>query len=65
MLKIENTEVFGWDAAIRGMRNPKTLGKRATVSLFEILITDVLARVRAQSSSIVIAAMLALTTSNS
>ena len=23
MLKIENTEVFGWDAAIRGMRNPK------------------------------------------
>lgn len=23
MLKIENTEVFGWEAAIRGMRNPK------------------------------------------
>ena len=23
MLKIENTEVFGWGAAIRGMRNPK------------------------------------------
>lgn len=23
MLKIENIEVFGWDAAIRGMRNPK------------------------------------------
>ena len=22
MIKIENTEVFGWDAAIRGMRNP-------------------------------------------
>lgn len=22
MLKIENTEIFGWDAAIRGMRNP-------------------------------------------
>lgn len=22
MLKIENTEVMGWDAAIRGMRNP-------------------------------------------
>lgn len=22
MLKIENTEVYGWDAAIRGMRNP-------------------------------------------
>ena len=23
MLKVENTEVFGWEAAIRGMRNPK------------------------------------------
>lgn len=23
MLKIENTEVYGWEAAIRGMRNPK------------------------------------------
>lgn len=22
MIKIENTEIFGWDAAIRGMRNP-------------------------------------------
>ena len=24
MIKIENTEVFGWEAAIRGMRNPKS-----------------------------------------
>lgn len=23
MLKIENTEVMGWEHAIRGMRNPK------------------------------------------
>ena len=23
MLKLENTEVMGWKAAIRGMRNPK------------------------------------------
>ncbi len=23
MIKIENTDVFGWEAAIRGMRNPK------------------------------------------
>ena len=22
MIKIENTDVFGWDSAIRGMRNP-------------------------------------------
>lgn len=29
MLKIENTEVFGWDAAIRGMRNPKNSWKKS------------------------------------
>ena len=23
MIKLENTEIFGWEAAIRGMRNPK------------------------------------------
>lgn len=23
MLKIENTQIFGWEAAVRGMRNPK------------------------------------------
>ena len=22
MIKVENTEVYGWEAAIRGMRNP-------------------------------------------
>ena len=27
MLKLENTEVMGWEAAIRGMRNPKELGE--------------------------------------
>ena len=27
MIKIENTEVYGWEAAIRGMRN----GKNQTV----------------------------------
>lgn len=29
MLKIENTEVLGWDAAIRGMRNPKNSWKKS------------------------------------
>ena len=28
MIKIENTEVFGWEAAVRGMRNPKNSWKR-------------------------------------
>ena len=29
MIKIENTEVFGWEAAIRGMRNPKNSWERS------------------------------------
>lgn len=29
MLKIENTEVMGWEAAIRGMRNPKNSWERS------------------------------------
>ena len=29
MIKIEHTEVFGWDAAIRGMRNPKNSWDRS------------------------------------
>ena len=27
MIKIENVEVMGWEAAIRGMRNPMKRGK--------------------------------------
>lgn len=29
MLKIENVEIYGWDAAIRGMRNPKNSWHRS------------------------------------
>lgn len=29
MLKIENTEVMGWEAAIRGMRNPMNSWERS------------------------------------
>lgn len=29
MLKIENTEVMGWEAAIRGMRNPMNSWKKS------------------------------------
>lgn len=29
MLKIENTEVTGWEAAVRGMRNPKNSWKKS------------------------------------
>lgn len=33
MLKIENTEVIGWEAAIRGMRNPKNSWNRSDSEL--------------------------------
>lgn len=33
MIKLENTEVLGWEHAIRGMRNPKNSWKRSD-SLF-------------------------------
>lgn len=29
MIQIENTEIYGWDAAIRGMRNPKNSWDRS------------------------------------
>lgn len=32
MIKIENTEVFGWEAAIRGMRNPLNSWKKSDSS---------------------------------
>ena len=35
MLKIENTETFGWEAAIRGMRNPKNSWAKSD-STFEL-----------------------------
>lgn len=36
MLKIENTEVMGWEAAIRGMRNPMNSWKKSD-SRFNLL----------------------------
>lgn len=27
MIKVENTEVYGWEAAIKGMRNPMNKGR--------------------------------------
>ena len=35
MLKIENTEVFGWEAAIRGMRNPKNSWDKSDTEYFD------------------------------
>ncbi len=29
MIKLENTEIVGWEAAIRGMRNPKNSWDRS------------------------------------
>lgn len=37
MLKIENCEVTGWEAAIRGMRNPKNSWGKSDSDYCEIL----------------------------
>ena len=39
MLKIENTEVMGWEHAIRGMRNPKNSWEKSD-STFHLMIDD-------------------------
>ena len=35
MLKLENTEVFGWEAAIRGMRNPMNSWSKSDTQYFD------------------------------
>ena len=35
MLKIENVEVVGWEAAIRGMRNPKNSWEKSDSSVVD------------------------------
>lgn len=37
MIKLENTEIFGWEAAIRGMRNPKNSWVNSD-SIFDIRV---------------------------
>ena len=39
MIKLENTEVIGWEAAIRGMRNPLNSWEHSDSS-FEDLFED-------------------------
>ena len=41
MIKIENTEVFGWEAAIRGMRNPMNSWDKSDSGLFLQSVYDV------------------------
>ena len=36
MLKVTNTEVFGWEAAIRGMRNPLESWKKSDSGWYSI-----------------------------
>ena len=35
MLKIENIQVYGWEAAIRGMRNPKNSWDKSDSILYD------------------------------
>ena len=37
MLKIENTEVYGWEAAIRGMRNPMNSWEQSDSGMCEVI----------------------------
>jgi len=36
MIKLENTEVMGWEAAIRGMRNPMNSWEKSDSNLYEV-----------------------------
>lgn len=40
MIRIENVDVFGMEAAIRGMRNPKNSWARSDSNMFEVGIND-------------------------
>lgn len=40
MLKLENTEVIGWEHAIRGMRNPKNSWDRSDSKITEHVLED-------------------------
>ena len=36
MIKIEETEIYGWKAAIRGMRNPKNSWDKRVIAIIEL-----------------------------
>ena len=42
MIKLEKTEVMGWEAAIRGMRNPKNSWEKSDSAFKELAETDIL-----------------------
>lgn len=39
MLKIENTEVLGWEHAIRGMRNPKNSWEKSDSGVWYLAVS--------------------------
>ena len=41
MLKLDNTEVLGWEHAIRGMRNPMNSWEKVIVDLVVIIATNI------------------------
>lgn len=46
MLTIDNTEIFGWDAAIRGMRNPMNSWKKSDSYFGEAYLEDELTYIK-------------------
>ena len=43
MIKIENVEVYGWEAAIRGMRNPLNSWDKSDSKVVEMIYRPALA----------------------
>lgn len=40
MLKVENVETYGWEAAFRGMRNPKNSWSKSDSEYKAIILDD-------------------------
>ena len=43
MIKLEKTEVMGWEAAIRGMRNPKNSWEKSDSRRMIVVYLDITA----------------------
>lgn len=42
MIQIKNTEVYGWEAAIRGMRNPMNSWEQSDSDYYDLKISDII-----------------------
>ena len=49
MIKLENTEVLGWEAAIRGMRNPMNSWEKSDTFFFKGTFVDTEGKLRSRT----------------